>query len=370
MNIMVTDMPTEKDAESLSTQEATPSLCLEFQNAGVLPALFGEYDCHLKLIESLIGVTADSRGEHVMLYGQPAAIQSARTVIEYLYDRLEQGRTVGKRDVKAAVRMVNDADSPDEGQTKLRNNSDVVIRTRKKNITPYTNRQADYVRMLYQDDLVFALGPAGTGKTYLAVAVAVSKFIEGKVERIILSRPAVEAGEKLGYLPGDLKEKVDPYLRPLYDALHDMLPAEKVTEYLENGIIEIAPLAFMRGRTLSHAFVILDEAQNTTTTQMKMFLTRLGEHSRMVVTGDMSQVDLPAGQQSGLREAVTILNNVAGIGMTRFTDADVVRHPLAASIIRAYDAADKERKRKKEADGNRVDKASDKADANPDGTAS
>ena len=221
---------------------------------------------------------------------------------------------------------------------------ELALRTRKRTITPRSPNQADYVRALERSDLVFGLGPAGTGKTYLAVAVAVTHLLQGKVDRIILSRPAVEAGERLGYLPGDLQEKIDPYLRPLYDALHDMLPADQVARRLANGEIEVAPLAFMRGRTLNHAFAILDEAQNTSAMQMKMFLTRLGEGSRMAVTGDMSQIDLPPGTRSGLGDALEVLDNVAGVSTVNFTDADVVRHSLVTRIVRAYDARDARRK--------------------------
>ncbi|MDE0390771.1 MAG: PhoH family protein, partial [Rhodospirillales bacterium] len=212
-------------------------------------------------------------------------------------------------------------------------------RTRKRPVSPRSPRQADYVRAMMENELVFGLGPAGTGKTYLAVAMAVSLYLAGRVERIVLSRPAVEAGEHLGFLPGDLKDKIDPYLRPLYDALHDMLPADLVARRIDSAEIEIAPLAFMRGRTLSQAFVILDEAQNTTPLQMKMFLTRLGEGSRMVVTGDLTQVDLPAGARSGLRHAVSTLEGLSGVSFIRFGTADVMRHSLVTRILEAYDAA-------------------------------
>jgi phosphate starvation-inducible PhoH-like protein len=220
-------------------------------------------------------------------------------------------------------------------------NPEVLIKTQRKNIIPYTNRQVDYIRSLLKSEVVFASGPAGTGKTYVAVAAAVNLFLSGEVDRIILTRPAVEAGEKLGFLPGDMKEKVDPYLRPLYDALYDMMPAEKVLRCIENGEIEIAPLAFMRGRTLRYAFVILDEAQNTTPTQMKMFLTRLGEGSRMAITGDLSQTDLPKDIKSGFRDAIEKLKNVEEIKIIKFGDADIVRHPLTVKIVQAYESNDK-----------------------------
>ena len=231
----------------------------------------------------------------------------------------------------AAVRL---ASGQDNAAGKLQ------LRTRKRTIMPRSPNQAEYIRALEEFDLVFGLGPAGTGKTYLAVAVAVTYLLQGKIDRIILSRPAVEAGERLGYLPGDLQDKIDPYLRPLYDALHDMLPGDQVIRRMGSGEIEVAPLAFMRGRTLDHAFVILDEAQNTSVMQMKMFLTRLGEKSRMVITGDMSQIDLPAGTRSGLGDALQVLDGVAGIGMVNFTEKDVVRHSLVMRIVRAYDSRD------------------------------
>ena len=221
------------------------------------------------------------------------------------------------------------------------NDPKVVVRTRRRPVSPRTPTQAAYIQALRTHPLVVGLGPAGTGKTYLAVAHAVSLLTEGAVDRLILSRPAVEAGERLGFLPGDLREKVDPYLRPLYDALYDMLPADQVARSLENGTIEVAPLAFMRGRTLANAFVILDEAQNTTAMQMRMFLTRMGENTRMTVTGDISQIDLPRGERSGLRDAVEILDGVDGVAFVAFTDRDVVRHPLVTRIVRAYEAFDR-----------------------------
>ena len=221
--------------------------------------------------------------------------------------------------------------------------NELTLVTKKRQVTPRSPGQVAYLKALFKNELVFGLGPAGTGKTYLAVAMAVTWLVSGKVDRLILSRPAVEAGERLGFLPGDMKEKVDPYLRPLYDALHDLLPGDQVNRRLETGEIEIAPLAFMRGRTLSNAFIILDEAQNTTPTQMKMFLTRLGENSRMVVTGDLSQVDLPRGQPSGLRDAADLLAGIEGVDFVQFTDDDVVRHKLVTRIVQAYAARDASR---------------------------
>ena len=241
------------------------------------------------------------------------------------------------KEVKAAVRICSDCHDDNEVQ----NLNEIVLKTKKRYIYPRSATQAKYIQEMMKNELVFGLGPAGTGKTYLAVALAVSMMLEGAVDKIILSRPAVEAGENLGFLPGDLKEKVDPYLRPLYDALYEMLPAEQVDKKLALGEIEIAPLAFMRGRTLSNAFVILDEAQNTTPMQMKMFLTRLGENSRMVVNGDLSQVDLPRGTVSGLRDALDTLKNVSNISSVTFSAADVVRHGLVAKIVKAYEEKNK-----------------------------
>src|SRR6202012_6057886 len=258
----------------------------------------------------------------------------ALAALDRLYGQLSEGQEVGPADIDAALRFEQEPDP--EGEVP-------VIVTRKRHVQARTPTQAAYMRAMEKNQLVFGLGPAGTGKTYLAVAQAVSMMLKGEVDRIILSRPAVEAGERLGFLPGDMKDKVDPYLRPLYDALNDMLPGDQVAKRLAAGDIEVAPLAFMRGRTLAHAFVILDEAQNTTPMQMKMFLTRLGEHSRMVITGDLTQVDLPSGMPSGLRDALTILDGVEGIGKVTFTDKDVVRHELVARIVRAYAARDKKK---------------------------
>jgi len=315
--------------------ENKPPLCLSFKDNSLLPSLYGEHDTHLAIIEEALDVEIGSRGNTVAITGSNR--DAAKAVLEHLYQKLQRGIQVTEKEVHASLKMAADTSDSQEARELLQENDQIEIRTKKKVIRPYTNRQADYIRMLRRSSVSFALGPAGTGKTYVAVAAAVEMFINGKVDRIILSRPAVEAGERLGFLPGDLKEKVDPYLRPLYDALHDMLPADKVLEYMENGTFEIAPLAFMRGRTLSNAFVILDEAQNSTPVQMKMFLTRLGEHSRMLITGDMSQTDLPRNQLSGLRDAVQRLEGVEGIGLLRFSQKDVVRHPLAARIIAAYE---------------------------------
>lgn len=310
-----------------------------FEKNQYLPQLYGDQDSHLERLEQLLNVELVSRGNMISITGHKRDIDATEQVLQSLYRQIEQGQDVGDAEIDAAVRMmppVNDK-KPKNRHGNIAVETDVYIRTMRKTITPYSHVQANYIRAMYDNDLVFALGPAGTGKTYIAVAMAAYMFMNRKVERIILSRPAVEAGEKLGFLPGDMKEKLDPYMRPLYDALFDMMPPERVNEAIVNGEIELAPLAFMRGRTFSNAFVILDEAQNTTRTQMKMFLTRMGERSRMVITGDASQIDLPKDIKSGLTDCVPKIEHIPGIEVVRFSDTDVVRHPLAAKIIRAYD---------------------------------
>jgi phosphate starvation-inducible protein PhoH and related proteins len=314
---------------------------MQFDDNRLLPQLFGERDQHLDRIERQLGVSVVSRGNRLAIAGPGAATELARTALVALYDRLKRGMEVDVPAVDAALRMANHAPSGDA--VPLWDDT-MAIHTRKRRITARSPNQAAYIRALREREMVFGLGPAGTGKTYLAVAAAVDNLMSGAVARIILSRPAVEAGERLGFLPGDLRDKVDPYLRPLYDALHDMLPAEQIEKRLINGEIEIAPLAFMRGRTLANAHVILDEAQNTTPVQMKMFLTRLGENARMTVTGDLSQIDLPRGTRSGLRDALETLGEVEEIAVIAFGEADVVRHPLVARIVHAYDARDRLRK--------------------------
>jgi phosphate starvation-inducible PhoH-like protein len=314
---------------------------VSFPDNRLLIDLCGQFDRNLAAIEQATGVSINRRGNELALHGDEAGIARAADVLEQLYARLERGRGLEAGDLDSALRMRPDtAPGPvlDGSQLEMFRGGDVEIRTRRKVVEPRTPAQKDYVRNLFAHELVFGIGPAGTGKTYLAVAAAVSMFIDGHVDRIVLSRPAVEAGERLGFLPGDMKEKVDPYMQPLYDALNDFLPAKQVQKLIEEKQIEIAPLAFMRGRTLSHAFVLLDEAQNATSMQMRMFLTRLGNASRMAITGDMTQVDLPRGVPSGLIEAERVLKGVAGIGFSRFGSADVVRHPLVARIIDAYDA--------------------------------
>ncbi|MFV3074611.1 PhoH family protein [Niveispirillum fermenti] len=318
------------------------TLELSFDDNRLLPLLFGEHGRFLTRLEQQTGVRLVSRGNVLSISGDAASTDAARAAVLALWDRVKAGMPVGPGEVDAAARLAISTDVQ-TGGVALAQMADprAGLRTKRRTITPRSATQARYLEALAEHELVFGLGPAGTGKTYLAVAQAVSLLMQGSIERIILSRPAVEAGERLGFLPGDMKEKVDPYLRPLYDALHDMLPGDQVTKRMETGVIEVAPLAFMRGRTLSHAFVILDEAQNTTPMQMKMFLTRLGEGSRMVVTGDITQIDLPSGQKSGLREALSILRGVDGVAFVEFTDQDVVRHPLVGRIVRAYDAAER-----------------------------
>jgi phosphate starvation-inducible protein PhoH and related proteins len=306
-----------------------------FEDNRHLPRLLGEHEVHLALIEDRLGIEAHAHGNVVVLSGSDSGCAIARDVLEQLYTRIAKGDAGGGEitpgDIDGLIRHARQGDDANDGQAK--------ITTRRKVVKARTVAQSNYIRALEKTDLVFGIGPAGTGKTYLAVAYAAHCLERGTVERIILSRPAVEAGERLGFLPGDMRDKVDPYLRPLYDALYDVLPPEKVERDLEAGIIEIAPLAFMRGRTLANAFVILDEAQNTTTMQMKMFLTRLGEGSKMVVTGDPSQIDLPSGMKSGLDDAVQLLVGVPDIETVRFAAKDVVRRDLVAKIVEAYDRA-------------------------------
>ena len=310
------------------------AVTLQFNDNTLLPLLLGDHDRHLVRIEQALGVRLSCRGNRIAIAGDAGRVDAVQVLLQGLWARLERGESVGKAEIETAIRM---ADADTDPRLPL---SDLpAIRTRRGAVAARSPGQVEYMEALTNHEMVFGIGPAGTGKTYLAVAYAAALIERGDVSRLILSRPAVEAGERLGFLPGDMKEKVDPYLRPLYDALYDMMPPEKVERGLTSGMIEVAPLAFMRGRTLANAVVILDEAQNTTSMQMKMFLTRLGEGSRMIITGDPSQVDLPPGQVSGLAEAVDLLRDVQGIVQIRFTDVDVVRHPLVGRIVRAYDAA-------------------------------
>ncbi|QRM54033.1 PhoH family protein [Sinorhizobium sp. BG8] len=334
------ELMTSSPRQSKKTTTDVNHFVLTFENNRYASELFGQFDQNLKLIEQRLNIDARARGNSVALSGDFTATNQARRALDYLYGRLQSGGSVDASDVEGAIRMAVAADDQlslptMERKAKL---SMAQISTRKKTIAARTPTQDAYIRALERSELVFGVGPAGTGKTYLAVAHAAQLLERGLVDRIVLSRPAVEAGERLGFLPGDMKEKVDPYLRPLYDALYDMMPGDKVERAITAGVIEIAPLAFMRGRTLANAAVILDEAQNTTSMQMKMFLTRLGENGRMIVTGDPSQVDLPRGVKSGLVEALQILRGVEGVSVVRFKDVDVVRHPMVARIVKAYES--------------------------------
>ncbi len=311
------------------------TITLQFNDNSLLPLLLGEHDRHLVRIEQGMGVRLSCRGNRVAIAGAPERVAAAQALLEGLWHRLERGEAIGKAEIEAAIRLMQADVDPRLPLSDL-----PAIRTRRGVVGPRSPGQAAYIEALARHEMVFAVGPAGTGKTYLAVAQAVAMLQAGKVDRIVLSRPAVEAGERLGFLPGDMKEKVDPYLRPLYDALGDMMPAEQVIRRLTSGEIEVAPLAFMRGRTLAHAYAILDEAQNTTPMQMKMFLTRMGEGTRMVITGDLTQVDLPSGVTCGLRDALDTVEGVAGIAVARFDTRDVVRHPLVARIVDAYEQRD------------------------------
>jgi phosphate starvation-inducible protein PhoH and related proteins len=311
---------------------------LEFDDNLLLPALYGERDQHLDRIERQLGVSLVPRGNRLSIAGPASATEVARRALSRLYERLKRGQEIDLAAVEAALRLAQ-AEIEDKSLSLWRD--DAGFRTRKRRVAPRSAAQAAYVKAMREHELVFGLGPAGTGKTYLAVAAAIDLLMTGKVERVILSRPAVEAGERLGFLPGDLREKVDPYLRPIFDALNDMLPADQLARRLGTGEIEVAPIAFMRGRTLARAFVILDEAQNTTPVQMKMFLTRLGEGSRMVVNGDPTQVDLPTGSRSGLADALEALRGVHDVAIVHFTERDVVRHPLVAKIVGAYEARER-----------------------------
>ena len=313
---------------------------LMFDKPQLLGSLFGQYDQHLVAIENALGVYIAARGNRLQLEGEAASTGRARDVLYALYNRLVRGEDIDGGDVAAAIAMSSEPTLEGIVRHEVNGGAPIMIRTRKKVIMPRTPTQVRYMEALVSNDIIFALGPAGTGKTYVAVAQAVAQLITGSVNRLILSRPAVEAGERLGFLPGDMKEKVDPYLRPLYDALYDCLPAEQVERRIASGEIEIAPIAFMRGRTLADSFIILDEAQNTSAAQMKMFLTRFGMNSRMVVCGDPNQVDLPDPRNSGLADAVRRLEGVDGMAMVRFSSADVVRHPIVGRIVDAYEGPD------------------------------
>lgn len=328
-------------SDQLTAVPAAEPIVLEFPDNRLLIDLCGAYDAHLAAIEKALELQIIRRGNQLSILGDTEAATKAGQILNTLYARLEGGRTVEQADVDSMIRMGgNDVETGTRAgdQLEMQVGEAIEIQTRKKRVEPRTEAQKAYVTSLFENELAFGIGPAGTGKTYLAVAVGVSMFIGGHVDRIILSRPAVEAGEKLGYLPGDMKDKVDPYMQPLYDALNDFLPGKQLAKLIEEKRIEIAPLAFMRGRTLANAFVVLDEAQNATSMQMKMFLTRLGEGSRMVITGDRTQIDLPRGVPSGLADAERLLKTIPKISFNYFTSKDVVRHPLVAAIIEAYEA--------------------------------
>jgi phosphate starvation-inducible PhoH-like protein len=306
---------------------------LNFEDNEVLKQLYGEHNENLKEIENVFGVKIYSRGGKLSLRGEAEEIESAEKFLNEIYRLISKGYSLDPGDIELAARVVTEDKTPLEDIFL----DTVCISTRKKVIAPKSPAQKLYIEAIRKHDIVFGIGPAGTGKTYLAMAMAVSAFVNREVNRIILTRPAVEAGEKLGFLPGDLYQKIDPYLRPLFDALYEMMDFEKATRLIEKGAIEIAPLAYMRGRTLNDAFVILDEAQNTTAMQMKMFLTRLGFSSKAIITGDITQVDLSVGEKSGLREAESLLRGIEGIAFTYFSKRDVVRHPLVKRIIEAYE---------------------------------
>jgi phosphate starvation-inducible PhoH-like protein len=325
-------------ASAIATDGAT-QIVVTFDDNRVALALFGQYGQNLALVERRLGVVAEQRGNQVTIAGSRDACEQARRVLEGLYEELKRGHELTTGDVEGAIRLAIAQGSLFDFDAASARTRFEEINLRKRPVRARTPGQDAYIRALRRNVLAFGVGPAGTGKTWLAVAHAIALFERKEVDRIVLSRPAVEAGERLGFLPGDMREKVDPYLRPIYDALFDLMDARIVERALQSGEIEIAPLAFMRGRTLANAVVILDEAQNTTAMQMKMFLTRLGENSRMIVTGDPSQVDLPSGQTSGLADAVRLLADVEGIGQVVFTHEDVIRHELVAKIVAAYDNA-------------------------------
>jgi phosphate starvation-inducible PhoH-like protein len=335
-------------ADETTDQEQLDQTNIKFPDNRLLIDLCGQFDKNLAEIEQKLALQIVRRGNELNLFGDEISRSAGKIVLEALYIRLENGKPLDTGDLNRELRNVTGGkqlknDTQTDKQIETFKKSNFEIKTRKKTIEPRTNAQKAFASSLLKNELAFGIGPAGTGKTYLAVALAVSKFINGEVDRIVLSRPAVEAGEKLGYLPGDMKDKVDPYMQPLYDALNDFLPGKQLSKLTEEKRIEIAPLAFMRGRTLSHAFIVLDEAQNASSMQMKMFLTRLGEGSRMAITGDKSQIDLPKGATSGLVEAERLLSSTPKISFNYFSASDVVRHPLVATIIEAYDK-DSERK--------------------------
>ncbi|HEX2753552.1 MAG TPA: PhoH family protein [Alphaproteobacteria bacterium] len=316
---------------------------LQFEDNDLVPLLFGEHDSHLAQIEEELDVEISSRGNEIVVTGNKQNLRAAQSVFDVLWERLNKGMEVGVEEVTSAIQVARSPMDHGTRETAMAALTETQLKVRAKNrdITARTPKQAEYLEAIRHHHLVFGLGPAGTGKTFLAVAQAVTMMQAGEIDRLILCRPAVEAGERLGFLPGTMQEKIDPFLRPIYDALHDMLPPDQIARRLADGTIEIAPLAFMRGRTLASAVVILDEAQNTTPAQMKMALTRIGEGSRMIITGDLSQTDLPPGQPSGLHDAIDVLGGVKDVAMIRFDEKDVVRSRLVKSIVEAYEKRDK-----------------------------
>ena len=330
------------ELSTVATVADASSLELQFQHDEVFRDLLGEHDLHIKFIEKQLGISIEVQGANLVLQGDPIVCELAARVLQQLHNLVADSYPIFESDIDYAIRILSR-----DRNAKLREIflDSIYISSNKKTIAPKSIAQKEYIEAIRSDDIVFGIGPAGTGKTYLAMAMAVAELAKNNFSRIVLTRPAVEAGERLGFLPGDLAEKVNPYLRPLYDALHDMVDYNRAQKMMEREVIEVAPLAFMRGRTLSDAFVILDEAQNTTREQMKMFLTRLGYGSKAVITGDVTQIDLPAGQRSGLKDAQQVLAGIPGIRFCNFSDADVVRHRLVREIIAAYDKAPKPRDR-------------------------
>ena len=312
---------------------------LSFEDNEIISSMCGEFDNNLKSLEIEMGVIIIPRGNLISISGNESDVRKTGLVLEKIYQSAKNNNQIDYGELKGIINMTTNENSNTEFSSNLADS--FLVKAGKKVLNPRSKKQKEYFELVKERQMVFCCGPAGTGKTYLAVAFAVSMLKAGQVEKIILSRPAVEAGERLGFLPGDLKEKIDPYLRPIYDALNEMLPVGEVIKKIESGQIEIAPIAFMRGRTLSNSFVILDESQNTTPIQMKMFLTRLGENSKMIINGDLSQVDLPSGTKSGLREAMNILQNIDDIGFIRFNDKDVVRNALVSKIVKNYEEFEK-----------------------------